>query len=527
MKIESVIKFFKVKPIVNGNIDNKPIEKMFSGNGWSIQRHYDSYGPKQAIAVMGNIGYPIDASQVYPSEYANYWSTKSEGLRMLLGSSILYFDIGELSIAASREELEYNNATIQAIKIAASKAWKEFHSSLQDQLNKCQDGFEARGFLWKLSKASSNAWGDITGTLKWNGKPIGTYLMDGKAEGISIDSYSYNNGHYSKAKNVTITPDEQTVKDFLLFLSDEPTGHSAKMNHIAKQNPGKSCYLFKVRKFKNEDGEDIDGMSWFEKYQFPYGKLKKLSGITVPKENNTAAARQSVTPKGSMKVYEMNSKVSSWGTQSDNWIEVVKDKKDIEYYIELDRFKIKSSDDYFHERSADTLKKFIDLVNKHVCKVPSFVGVKTSDINRLNDESVNLFDYLKTRIMENKKFNNSLISSMNKQKISSEISKRNSYLLYLDLYKKRGGFNEDSDFKKVLDLVSIVHSKEEGFVDLIDHVKQFYKIEAFAKPSDIESIVDGINSKYKLLPYIGYVYCNNYKDLSEAITEYVNLVDSK
>lgn len=529
MKIESIIKYFRVKPIVKGNVENKPIERLFEGSNWLIQRQSDSYGSKQAVAVMGNIGYPIDASQVYPSEYVNYWTTKSDGLKMLLGTTVIYFDIGDLSIAASREELEYNQPTIEAIKKAASKAWKEFYTNLSNELNRCEDGFQARGFLWKLSKASSNSWGNIASHLKWNGKSIGTYLLDGKSAGLTIDSYAYNNGHYSTAKCSSITPDEQTVKDFLMFLCDEPSGHSLRMKHVAKQNPGKLCFLFKVRSFKDENGDEVNGMDWFAKNDFPFDKLKKLSEIIVPKDSIPAATRQSATPKGSMKVHQMNAKVSSWGTQSDNWTEYVVDKKDIKYYIEIDRFKIKPFEDEgsFTERTADNLVGLINAVNKHIGPVPTYYAVKTSDINRLNEDSVNLFSYLKELITANKKFNDAMISSMNKQKISSELAHNNSYLLYLDLYKNRSEFRQDKPFAKVLELVSTYHRKEAVPGDLMDAVRMFYKIEAFSNVEDIVKLVKEMNERYKLLSYIGHVYSNQYRQLSEAITDYVNVIDSQ
>lgn len=76
-----------------------------------------------AIAVMGNVGYPIDISKFMFDRYAhpdvkqdNKLNLKdSEWVRWRGNNLVMYFDIGELQMAASREALEYKDSTVKAI----------------------------------------------------------------------------------------------------------------------------------------------------------------------------------------------------------------------------------------------------------------------------------------------------------------------------------------------------------------------------------------------------------------------------
>ena len=73
------------------------------------------------ISVMGNVGYPVDISKVLCYQ----WDTKnnsnrlnqvdSDWLRWRCSNLVMYFDIGELQMAASREALEYKDSTVKAI----------------------------------------------------------------------------------------------------------------------------------------------------------------------------------------------------------------------------------------------------------------------------------------------------------------------------------------------------------------------------------------------------------------------------
>ncbi len=89
-------------PLVNGRIYKSGDREGTIGDGW--------------VAVMGCIPYRINLSQLR-SHNSKFGTDDEEGISPFLEnlSGALYFNIGELEIAASREELKYNDPTKEAL----------------------------------------------------------------------------------------------------------------------------------------------------------------------------------------------------------------------------------------------------------------------------------------------------------------------------------------------------------------------------------------------------------------------------
>ena len=115
-KAKDLFEHFKVTPIVKGvkqfEYDEHPT--LFSGTGWKwkdIKSEYSYHHSNgEAIAVMGNIGYPID-------EYSlNLKNDDERKLKTLLCKNLrLDVEIGDLEISASREKLQYTDYTRKQI----------------------------------------------------------------------------------------------------------------------------------------------------------------------------------------------------------------------------------------------------------------------------------------------------------------------------------------------------------------------------------------------------------------------------
>lgn len=88
--------------------------------------HFNKY--RGAVAVMGNIGYPINTQQL---------PGITSAMRAMLNESSLHisFDIGDLSIASNREELEYNKLTITNISKAAEDILEQVLSDSANAVN--------------------------------------------------------------------------------------------------------------------------------------------------------------------------------------------------------------------------------------------------------------------------------------------------------------------------------------------------------------------------------------------------------
>ena len=86
---------------------------------------------------MGNIGYPIDANVV---------KNLTEHQQSILqhGELHIQFDIGDLSIAPSREALEYTRKTQAKIKEKAQSVIKDLQKVASEKLKNSCDLWEAK-----------------------------------------------------------------------------------------------------------------------------------------------------------------------------------------------------------------------------------------------------------------------------------------------------------------------------------------------------------------------------------------------
>ena len=101
-KAKSLFKHFRIQPIVNGKQWEQDFDFIYSGDNWRWNANADKF--QNAIAVMGNIGYPIDCQLLKLEDSLSDFTC---------GNLVLECQIGELEISASREGLQYTDYTIQ------------------------------------------------------------------------------------------------------------------------------------------------------------------------------------------------------------------------------------------------------------------------------------------------------------------------------------------------------------------------------------------------------------------------------
>ena len=136
------------------------IVRLFSRReGWKWQandqgnNYYTRNGIGEAVAVMGNIGYPIDFDSL------NYEGEDFYDLQNLCHDNlILDIEIGELEISASREQLQYTDNTKETIIEKLKNVRDEIISIIKADFDNCETMFEAKcllgtinGFEWSLS----------------------------------------------------------------------------------------------------------------------------------------------------------------------------------------------------------------------------------------------------------------------------------------------------------------------------------------------------------------------------------------
>lgn len=111
-KTKKALQFFYKKPIIHSGDSNFTItpfpEAFLSGKDWLIDVKFKTFtrSPGNAYAIQGGVCYPIDIG----------FFEDCHLLQSLRSSIYIWFDIGDLSVAASREYLHYDQFTIDNIK---------------------------------------------------------------------------------------------------------------------------------------------------------------------------------------------------------------------------------------------------------------------------------------------------------------------------------------------------------------------------------------------------------------------------
>lgn len=128
-KVAQCLRYFPVKPIIKGSSDfkfqDRP-EDAIDGDGYYVFKNHN-YG-YNVTAVQGNVPYKVDGEQIsgLPKELKSFLDRYS-----LVG----FFEIGQLDVAASREEIRYEKRTMKNLVAKLEKAREDFLKRLDDDVN--------------------------------------------------------------------------------------------------------------------------------------------------------------------------------------------------------------------------------------------------------------------------------------------------------------------------------------------------------------------------------------------------------
>ena len=141
-KAESLFKYFKIQPIVIGNKEYiaSPDKILFSGTDFRFIKSNSSFFAKNsanAVALMGNIAYPIDPDAIN-------WGEKTDLKNILLKEIVIDFNIGDLEVSASREALQYTPRTQKNIIAKAESIKEECLAEVRSKLTNGTNMYEAK-----------------------------------------------------------------------------------------------------------------------------------------------------------------------------------------------------------------------------------------------------------------------------------------------------------------------------------------------------------------------------------------------
>jgi hypothetical protein len=149
----NVYQFFKTIPNVSYQGNTLNVDKIeYESRDIIPGVHYMRYHNGNSVAVMGNIGYPIEIPNMGKNLDEKYRELLSYGLE-------INFEIGELDFQASREGLSYITMTVDAIKNKLDKVNDQLNQAFESQLSEITNLWDQAIFIQEKSKRA--LWRDI------------------------------------------------------------------------------------------------------------------------------------------------------------------------------------------------------------------------------------------------------------------------------------------------------------------------------------------------------------------------------
>lgn len=542
-KAESLFKYFKIQPIVIGNKEYiaSPDKILFSGTNFRFIKADSSFFAKNsagAVALMGNIAYPIDPDAIN-------WGEKTDLKNILLKEIVIDFNIGDLEVSASREALQYTPRTQKNIIAKAESIKEECLAEVRSKLTNGTNMYEAKviynsifdfysgyslNFLNKIVKPDD---------LKFNGKPISNGFWDTRSSKKDDDSFAkvtcfkirrarrYNSKNKVSGETEYYIPANKNcayvIKDVKIKI----------LNRIAPLCEMDNNHL--GRKFESvfliEPGSDFN--TWVNDNQFdaPTIKLSELPAVSLEDlgyVTKSTDGNQTVNEKHNVEVFSVNYNEQYSSVKSDFFTPIEVDMNLGGVWFEIDRFVPTGgyNDAYGFIKNLKYACKFLGLDETKVVAVK----VSNSEEFKNNKNWQTVSDYIKANIEKYLIDNN----------IEQKFADRKEFLRILN--------SHDNYFHHTIAISKLINNKNSEMQICGEHADQM-KFESFkndqekiskicewanvevktVKPTyDLESEWNSVKSKYPM-----YMMIDSYKlgwkndsAINQQIASYVDMVDA-
>lgn len=167
---QETFRWFDVPPVVSGNKEYKlsvpTYMEGFDKPMWSLieaDYRYDS----RATVLMANVAYPLRAESL----------TVATHKRLVNYPIVLRFNNGELEPSVSREELNYDEATVQVLEVRLAQVLRELTEGVQNRLKAATTLWEARLMMREMynHQVTSNILDMLNRSgqkLQWQGNDV-------------------------------------------------------------------------------------------------------------------------------------------------------------------------------------------------------------------------------------------------------------------------------------------------------------------------------------------------------------------
>lgn len=518
-KASTALSRFNPTPIVTGNTDYEieTIEYMAEGTNWKmLKRETQRYGHNGRInAIQGNVTYPVDMNQL---------NTLSDAQKSIMDiNADLFFEIGELDVAANREALGYDEATIANIKYRLDVVAKELPPLFQDKFKDCKTLWDARILFNEISSELSyglkNLLADKDVGLKWKNQSLDkAFKID--PEQIKVGIVQFQRGY--RGNRGAILKDDWgrghkfvADKNILFFYDDVGHGSHARMSHYIETTEGGDGGFRYAYLIKSETKKVLKAVS------------KALGDVTIQPVSNLPKR-----PKAEKAALRVTSKVLQFTGDSydrrNSWEPTELDLKTGGMYVTINRFKV-----YDGDNEVTNLSEIIDLAaSKDIADLTGkpIYGIRKGDVAKLPEDSdwVDLFDLLRSKVKDVLDTENIAtlladysefhgfsfnLNTFENSLLSANFASASPMATFIGAYK----FMKDQDSDRARVVAAFAH-------------KVRYELETVKAAHDLEKLWRIVTIQYPLIPLLdnhtirGGYYSDDKKTVKENFASLMNYI---
>jgi len=563
--------FWKVRPNVIGDAEWKwpEVKPYHVGKDWTIydtgmgsgNRHnnygYNRYQQQQRnshfnfnytvpcikdmvpYALVDGIPYKINLNHLFTgASRANIYNNMP--LR-------LHFDVGEVSVTANREDIDYQAPVIAQVKKRLEQALAELRELIAVKLTKMTDLREAYVY-WK--KLKSQTYGNLLDQYTWNNinlkkfDRLGVDSKDGIKTAAFTSDASTRHGcrksnsywtNYITISDKTLlvendTGDRGISRARLATLMDTKSPDNIIILDFTKKNvEGKNDKGEKVIKVEDADEATIKARKKLANTKYHWDLLKPVKLSTIPKKvlpKADKAAGPKVPRSKIIKVKEFDSNLGSWGPADMEKMP----EKETKYYVQ-----VSGSNCWLNKADnikipANSLCDLVKACEKAKLKITIY-GIVPSHVIKLNSTWKPLLGYME-KILENTKktlpedYNNEYSATRRVRGPSWGVMRSDAFLARIDAKGILARYIQASIKIEVAAAKINIYNNLAGPLKK-QRIYAHYNRRGAKVKSQLENLYTEFLTRYPLVaPTISQLPLNNNSILDDVV-QYVNIKDKE
>ncbi len=319
-RAEEVLKRFKPLPIIDAQLN--PPTYTIEGTGWAVRKH-DGHG---MVAIQGNVAYPINSGPLS----GKLTSTQQSAFGLSID---VFFDIGDLEVAASREALQYDERTIANIKARLDTVVAEIPTKFQSYFANTMTLWEALMTYQELTAGLDyRLVGLLDSKMLWNGRKVSDRYLEIDAKGLKPETSILEASHSYRRKHLFLEEDRNvkfSASSNHQFFWDDRT-ETYKVKQRIEEAAGR---IRDIIVFRTPHADDFNVL-WEQAGKPPYKRVADLPAIPKP------PPRPRSKTSNLKKLYSLN--------DVGDWVETTHDVSTGGVFVHLHKFEATWNGHTFH-----------------------------------------------------------------------------------------------------------------------------------------------------------------------------------